>query len=57
MQLEGDARGLPRVMLDGDGARRQGQKGGGANLIPPKVQLAHIVHLAVTAATVSVPGA
>ena len=55
MQLEGGARGLPSPR---DGAQDQGKRegeGGEINLIPRKIQLAHTV-LAVTAATVSVPG-
>ena len=53
MQLEENAGCLPR-----DGAQSQGQREGegGENLISRKVQLAHTVHLAVIAATVSVPG-
>ena len=55
MQLEGGARGLPSPR---DGAQDQGKREGegGESLTPRKVQLAHTVHLAVIAATVSVPG-
>ena len=54
MQLEGGARGLPSPR---DGAQDQGKREGegGESLTPRKVELAHTV-LAVTAATVSVPG-